>query len=340
MKILVCIFFLLAVNLLFAQPHSLPFSIIDWEVKFIDAPTPDLLAKKLTTPYKTELEKVRAIFSWIAQHISYNTGILRNTKRFANAKYFVAPVDTNAVWTWSSANEMTAQIILYRRVAVCDGYAKLFNILCDHAGIRSKIILGYARSYVGNSGKFRTNHSWNAVMIDSLWYLLDVTWGSGYVNYANEFVQKTDESYFLTPPKQFILDHYPEDMRWTLLASPPALSEFHHAPFHYKSFVKYNISSYAPLNGIINTSVGDTVKIELLVKDAVRNKNICADPFFDSTILTTSPSSVFLQPCLEGNKIKYSYAVANNTVQWLHIVYNGDMVLLYKLNIRKNKPGF
>jgi transglutaminase/protease-like cytokinesis protein 3 len=314
-----------------AQTRRADFSAIDWKASSVDAPTVDSLAWKLTSIYPTELEKVRSIFSWITQHIAYNTGIFNRR----TAGHRPEPIDTVSVWR--SANEMTAEKVLRRRIAVCDGYAKLFKTLCDYAGIRCEIITGYAKCSMERGGKFRTNHSWNAVMIDSSWRLLDVTWASGYVSYANEFVQHTDESYFLTPPDQFILDHYPENLSWTLLNHPPALKEYQYTPYRYKSFVKYGINSYRPSNGLIEASVGDTVQIEITVRDAEKNKLISSDPFFDSTMLTVA-SSVYLQPSTPGSsRVIYTYVIEPNPVEWLNVLYNEDMILRYRLRI-KNKP--
>src|SRR4029079_3730822 len=177
----------------FAQKRSASFNSIDWDVRNMDAPTVDSLAKKLTASYQTELEKARAIFSWIAQHISYNTGIYNVGRGYRSVKYVYDPADTVSS---KSAIEQTAERVLRRRIAVCDGYAKLFKTLCDYAGIQSEVILGYGKCYLEKDEKFRTNHTWNSVRIDSVWYLLDVTWASGYVTFANEFVYHLDDSYF------------------------------------------------------------------------------------------------------------------------------------------------
>jgi hypothetical protein len=317
-----------------AQYHPSGFGSIDWRVQSIEAPATDSLARKLTSVYHTDLEKVRAIFSWITQHISYNTNIYNSSRRYAKGRYIPEPDDTTIVW--KSANEMTAERVLRRRIAVCDGYAKLFKTLCDYAGLNAEVITGYAKCSLEKSEKFRTNHSWNAVMIDSSWQLIDVTWASGYINFANEFVQHLDEAYFLPSPKQFILDHYPEDLRWTLLENPPAVREFHFTPFKSKSFVKYSISSFVPGNGTIDAAPGDTVRIELQTRDAERDSMISADPFFDSSMLTRSPASVFLHPHLSSGKIIYTYIVGNDHVEWVHLLYNDDMILRYRLNVKRN----
>ena len=317
----------------FGQSYS--FSSIDGKVKNIDAPTPDSLAKLITASYKTELEKTRAIFSWIAQHIAYNTGYFNIGKKYAAVKFVPDPFDTAS--SWKSGIELTAERVLRRRVAVCDGYAKLFKTLCDYAGLKSEIILGYAKCHTERSGKFRTNHTWNAVMIDSSWYLLDVTWASGYIDHSDNFIHHLDETYFLSPPRRFILDHYPEELKWTLMENPPTLKEFTFTPFRYKSFVKYSIHSFSPSNGIIEAAVGDTIHIELKIADLERDQLIAPDPSFDSTMVEESPASVFLKPLPAEEKIVYTYVVGTD-VQWLHLIYNHDPVLRYKLNIRNEKP--
>ena len=150
--------------------------------------------------------------------------MLSASRRYHPIKFLPEPEDTSSVW--KSAHEMTAEKVLRRRIAVCDGYAKLFKTLCEYSGIQSEVITGYAKNNTERSLRFRTNHTWNAVRIDSVWHLLDVTWASGYVNYGEQFVQRTDESYFLPSPKVFFNDHYPEDLRWSLLENPPSLNEF------------------------------------------------------------------------------------------------------------------
>ncbi|MFL5811072.1 MAG: hypothetical protein ACJ749_16240, partial [Flavisolibacter sp.] len=192
----------------------------------------------------------------------------------------------------------------------------------------------YAKCFMERSDKFRTNHTWNAVFIDSSWQLLDVTWASGYITFGNEFVQRTDESYFLTAPKQFILDHYPEDLRWTLLDHPPPLREFQFSPFKYKSFIKYGIESIMPGHGVIEASVGDTIQLAFTVKDAEKNKHISPDPFFDSTLFL-SPASAFLTPDISADKMTYSYVVTSDQVEWLHLLYNDDVVLRFRLKLHR-----
>jgi hypothetical protein len=326
--------FLLISGFSFAQNRPVNFSSIDWNVRNMNAPTIDSLAKKITASYQTDLERTRAIFSWIAQHISYNTGIFNAGKGYRPVKFVLDPDDTVSS---KSAVEQTAEKVLRRRVAGCDGYAKLFKTLCDYAGVESEVILGYGKCYLEKDTKFRTNHTWNAVKIDSNWYLLDVTWASGFITYSNEFMHHLDDSYFLTPPQQFILDHYPEDLKWTLLEHPPTLREFHFSPFKYKSYIKYGIVSASPANGTIEATIGDTIQIELRLRDAAKDSLIAPDVFFDSTVIQLSRASVFLRPAIERNKARYTYVVGKSDIEWIHLLYNDDPVLRYKLIVKSRE---
>ncbi|HUP10712.1 MAG TPA: transglutaminase domain-containing protein, partial [Niastella sp.] len=259
-----CVVFLVLTIIVRAQERPVSFSRIDWAVQSIDAETPESLAFQLTAPYKTDLEKVRSIFRWITEHIAYTTRprVYINDR---SLRYKQPPLDS--MLALKSVDEIVAYSVLQKRTAVCNGYARLFKTLCGYAGIPAEIITGYAR--VGNSSsKFRSNHSWNAVYVDSTWRLVDATWASGFISYTDEFVKQYDESFFFPEPEQFIRSHYPEDMRWALLQDPPTLSEFYHTPFKLTAFMKYGISTYTPARGVIEAAVGDTLQFRFELKEA------------------------------------------------------------------------
>jgi hypothetical protein len=290
------------------------------------------LAAALTKDLSADRQKVTSIFRWITDNISYNVG---NTGRNAksNAVYIN---DDDTATVLRPLNERVANIVLKKRMAVCDGYARLFKTLCDYAGIPSEIVNGYGRT--GRRTWFRSNHSWNAVYFDSAWHLLDATWASGYVSTgSNEFVRNYSEQYFLASPSQFIADHYPEDIRWTLLKDPPALKEYHSSPFRYQAYHKFKINSFKPAKGIIEAGVGDTLLIEVETA-AEESKLLLSDAsYLDSNILIGTPDINNFQR--EGNKITYSYIVHSETVQWLHVILNEEAILRYRVNIKKSFTG-
>ena len=333
MKSLFTFFFLLAIKLSFSQGQTLNFSYVDRKVQKVEVNSPDSLAQKLTSSYATDLEKLRSIFRWITENISYRTKNLVSSRR--GMKYMIEEEDTLS----QSLNERIAVDVLKKREAVCDGYARLFKILCDYAGLRSEIITGYARSNIDRMGsQFKSNHRWNAVLLDSTWHLLDVTWASGYISYGDQFIKAYDNYYFMTPPEQFIKDHYPEDSRWTLLTNPPTLKEFYRTPFKHSAFSKYSIASFVPAQGVIEASIGDTINVELRMAYNEKHQIAPDTSRDDIHILPLAFSIDSLRPVFNVDKkrISYQYAINSPGVEWLNVMYNDDVILRYKLNIRKN----
>lgn len=312
----------------FSQGNSVSFSSIDWNIQTIKVAAPSVLSKELTAPYTTDREKVRAIFRWITENIAYQSKPILN-RRIANTGY-VPSDDTNQL---KPLSERVAEIVLSRREAYCDGYARLFKTLCDYAGIRAEVVSGYANGNFGRP-KFKSNHSWNAVYFDSAWHLLDATWASGYFTFSSDnFIKHYNDYYFLTPPQQFIQDHYPEDLQWTLLNRQPLVKEFNNSPFKYGAFVKYHIRSFLPAKGIIEATVGDTIQFELEIENPDKNLWITDSAFVDSAFIEniiSTPSS-----CIKTrNKVKYNYIVPEKPVEWLHLIYYDHVIMRYKLNVK------
>lgn len=305
---------------------------------------PAALAKQLIAPCKTELEKVTAIFKWVTENISYRVKPGNKTTGALSLKNRISAGEVIDDGPLKSLNERVAEIVLQRREAVCDGYARLFTTLCDHAGIRSEIIVGYAKNGTKKpTERFGVNHYWNAVMIDGVWHLLDATWASGYMSWGrDEFIREYDEKYFLASPETFIRDHYPDDARWTLLPDSKIPTEFCRSPFKQKSFSKYHFTSFYPSAGIIETFVGDTIRLSLETDSKELGRNVSPDLLIDSAIFSYSPSWIFLRPDMTEkpfmqNRYNYIYTVASPDIGWIYLLYNDDLVLRYKINVKKKK---
>jgi hypothetical protein len=178
------------------------------------------------------------------------------------------------------------------------------------------------------------------VLIDSAWHLLDATWASGFISYSDQFVKAYDDYYFLTPPEHFIKDHYPQDYRWTLLPDPPTLQEFHRTPFKHSAFSKYSILSFAPGKGVINATIGDTIRIELTMTDIENKRMIAPDTLADAVNWLPENNVINLSEFVttrDKNKISYQYLVNSESSEWLNVIYNEDVVLRYRLNVKKMK---
>jgi transglutaminase/protease-like cytokinesis protein 3 len=319
----------------FSQNSLADFSEIDRRVKLIEATSPAVLSQQLTANYTTDLQKVRAIFRWITDNIAYRTK--ETTIRKKRSKIIEEePDDTTDL---KPLDERVSETVLANKVAVCEGYARLFKTLCTYAGIRAEVVNGYGKTEPHKlRQRFRSNHAWNAVMIDSVWQLLDVTWASGYITWhGDSFVRQLDEQYFLSPPERFIREHYPDDLRWSLMDDPPLMPEFRLSPFKQKSFTKYRISSYKPSGGVIEANIGDTIQVELETADIQNDRNISSDPFLDISMYATATSALLVPPGTINQKTLYTYPVTSADIQWLYVLYNDDVILRYKLVVRKSR---
>ena len=124
----------------------------------------DSLSIYLTKPYSEETDKVRSIFTWVANNILYdNEKLNENTEEISRSK----------------DPSQQANYVLKSRSAVCEGYSNLFYELCKKSNISCEIITGFSRQ---NNEISSIGHGWNAVKINNEWKLLDVTWSAGYLD--------------------------------------------------------------------------------------------------------------------------------------------------------------
>src|SRR5687768_5439622 len=86
-KVFILLILVICFQIATAQSKSRNFGNIDWKVRYIDANSVDSLAFRLTSSYHSDIDKVRAIFSWITQNIAYNTNVLSASRRYHPIKF-------------------------------------------------------------------------------------------------------------------------------------------------------------------------------------------------------------------------------------------------------------
>lgn len=115
-------------------------------------------------------------------------------------------------------------LLVYDLPVVCEGYAKSFKILCDAVDLPCILMVGEgAAEYDPNSPglefihdvypdapEIYTNHMWNAVEVDGIWYAVDTTWDDiddlPITNLPNTFLSLSCYDYFLNN-ETYIVDH-------------------------------------------------------------------------------------------------------------------------------------
>lgn len=202
------------------------------------------LANILSQYATTDLEKARLIYTWITHNIAYDV------------------VALNTFMNYNIYPDVSVRSVLNTRETICSGYANLYQQLAQNMGLRSVIIIGYAKGVdyaVGNDNN--VNHAWNGVQIDGKWYLLDPTWGAGIINNDN-FEKRFNDFYFATVPQHFIYTHFPENNKWQLLETSYTRDVFDNLPMVSHHFFRNNFELVSHKNKEIfaNNIVNITLK--------------------------------------------------------------------------------
>jgi hypothetical protein len=189
----------------------------------------DLIKEKTLSIIDTSEAKINQaheIYSWITSNIKY---------------------DVKAFLKGSSANKSEIET-LKRRKGICYDYSLLFMEMCNSVGIESYLVLGYSKGaeFYKGSGFYRADHCWNSIKVDSSWFLIDPTWGSGYleriptqfdklkfylfkipfVKKKLRFVQAPTDKYFNPEYDSLRQTHMPLDPKWQLRKYPFSINSF------------------------------------------------------------------------------------------------------------------
>jgi hypothetical protein len=171
---------------------------------------------------KNLIDHVWIIYYWISQNISYDI----------------------------DANQQNSDEIFHSGKTNCEGYATIFQTLCEKIDIKCVQIFGYVKDshYHINQPTFsHLNHTWNGVKLDdNHWYLLDAAWGSGYLNNKNEYKKNLQTYYFLTRPEYLIYNHFPKDSQWQFLAKPISMFEYFRLPYLHSYYFIYDLTIVSP----------------------------------------------------------------------------------------------
>ncbi|MBO0321640.1 transglutaminase [Muricauda sp. CAU 1633] len=205
--------------------------------------SPSRLAKRISKDFKTELDRVRAIYIWIANNIVYDPKESGELGYEFGSNEFLKKEKKH--------NEKLSKRVISKGQAVCAGYSTLFAELSKELNIKSKVVSGSSKTKVSDIGKrFYSDHAWNVVEVDKKLYLVDVTWGAG--SYDGRFIKELNSFYFMTPPELFIKNHYPDYFEYALLDKKIDKEVFLNAPLIHSH--EYELLS--PRYGIIKKSEG------------------------------------------------------------------------------------
>ncbi|MFC0877122.1 transglutaminase domain-containing protein [Saccharicrinis sp. FJH2] len=231
------------------------FSTIDKNSKTVPDSLTDCkaIADYLTNDLKTDMEKARAIYIWIAHNITYDLTQINSGTRY-------------------DSDQEIMDEVLNNRKGVCQHYSELFLAMSNSVGLKSYLINGYTRDVFGEIADL--SHAWNGIKIDSIYFLIDVTWAAGY-ELKGKYIHKFRDDYFLKSPKDFIKDHMPFDPIWQFIDNP-----INNNDFISKDFSKLDTNGFYAFEDSIQQFEGQNELVQLensnkrIVKNGVRNNLI------------------------------------------------------------------
>ena len=220
----------------------------------------------------TEEEKAYALFFWICDNIAYDAEALRT------GNFRVKPEES-----------------YNRGMTVCSGYARLYKYIGTYIGIDVICVVGHAKGVDESDDLSESNHEWNILRFKKVYYIMDSTWGAGYLN-NGKFVKSLNEFYFCAIPDRIIATHHPDEDKWQLLYPFVTLEEFgkiaDYSTNFYKYFtkdIKYNIIKVKGKHTIRFNKINENDNLSSIVKVYDKNgsetKNALCMPIYNKKYL-------------------------------------------------------
>lgn len=211
--------------------------------------------------FNDDSEKARAVYFWIAINFEFD---VQASIALGNSSA-IAFTYKNEQERIAKESKFKAQVIsnsLASGKAICHGYSMIYEKLSTLSGLESKIILGNLKSDPTQIGRlnFVTDHAWNVVKIDKEWKFVDTTLGAGYISQKdNSFKFDFSDAYFFISPEKLFLNHFPEDIRWLIVAKTK--KDFAELPLFYRDYFNSNYQ-LSPEKGIVS-STSPSFRVEI-----------------------------------------------------------------------------
>ncbi|TPX17648.1 uncharacterized protein E0L32_012059 [Thyridium curvatum] len=168
---------------------------VDKNSRFISSLPPMTTAITLATtyvcrPYRSDVQRLRAIFTWVSEKITWE-------------EEFEGEIDTRRV--------------IQTKRACAEEYALLVMEMCSAVGLHCEIVRGYLKT-PGEIPEYnlvpRSNHWWNAVLVDNEWRIMDCCLASPSNPrrglYSSAGSGMADPWWFLVRPTESCWTHIPE----------------------------------------------------------------------------------------------------------------------------------
>lgn len=168
-------------------------ALVDKGTRFISVPpmltTTTLAQSHLCRPYRSDVQRVRAIFTWVSERIA---------------------------WEEDFEGQIDVRRVLQSKRGCSEEIAVLVRDLCAAVGLHAEVVRGYLKGpgeHLDLDTIARPNHHWNAVILDGEWRILDCSL-AGPTNprrslYSSANPNVAEPWFFLARPMEICFTHVP-----------------------------------------------------------------------------------------------------------------------------------
>ncbi len=172
--------------------------------------------------------------------------------------------------------------------AVCEGYARTFQMLLNYSGIENVVVTGTSRGQ---------NHAWNLVKLDdNQWYWYDLTWDDG-----SNWLWGTSYNYFAVTDQTVNKWNQSTDGSWTATVEDGFLtSHVYNTPLNSDLNFLYQIPQRSA-NVYVNT--GDVLLNDSFVVDSIEYKVVGYNTV--AAVKTTKTGIVVIPETVDMDGVTY-----------------------------------
>lgn len=287
-----------------------------------------LLAARINKDFSDDLDKVGAIYYWIANNIKYDIKSYYSKKK-KYAYHFKYKTQEEKKYKIQKADNKLVASTFRKKKGSSKGFASLFKKICNNAGIACEVIPGTYKSnfkYIGRkSGS--VNHYWNAVKISGVWHLVDVVYGAGRINdKSKRFEQAYNEMWFLASPENFFLNHYPAKTEWLFIDRTK--EDFALQPLFYSDYIGSGFKLIAPEQGEIRSVLDHKIRIALYVENDIDYTG------FSYSFFSGEDSDKII-PSVQDKMLWLDIPYGSRKSDYLTIYYKNKPLVTYKIKLSR-----
>ncbi|KAI5799171.1 hypothetical protein DFH27DRAFT_483110 [Peziza echinospora] len=182
-------------------------------------------------PYRTDVQKLRAIFTWVSEKIAWER-----------------PPPVDELMEPQERERMEIRRVMQSKRGSPEEVATVVMQMCVAVGIEAQVVRGYLKApgeAIDLDAIPRPNHCWNAVVCDGEWRMMDCSLASPThprrSMYSTAPATTTDFHYFLTVPSKFCWTHVPIQPKHQHMVPPLPIANLLALPVVTSVFFQHNL---------------------------------------------------------------------------------------------------